>query len=132
MNLSLVGGDGKINSLTADHYEKMCKLIVGCKREKRVKGFKVQNVNDRETTASLNAIHKFFNSVRDSFFHLQFPRHGTKIKNMEATVPQSIIDSCSANHTDIIVRLLSESLHRLIFDDRNTIMGRQLLTCERK
>jgi len=125
---SLVGEDGKIDARKADFFENTTKV----KRGRREKGRKVTNNLELETKDSLNLIHKFFGAVRDSFFHLKFPNHGTKIRDMETSVPEYIVNECDKNHTDIIVRLIAESLHRLVFDDRDTIMGKELLTSERK
>ena len=117
----------------ADYFENVCKELTSpVKKGKREKGHKITNNLDLETKHSLNSIHKFFIAVRDSFFHLQFPKHGTKIRDIDTSVPEHIVNACNKNHADIIVCLIAECLHRLIFDDRETIMGKKLLTCERK
>jgi hypothetical protein len=51
---------------------------------------------------------------------------------METTVPENIIAESNGCSTDIIIRLLAGCLHRLVFDDRDSIMGKALMTRSRK
>lgn len=116
----------------ADYFEEACKLFTTTKRAKRVSGSKVPANESSQTNGTIKSIHNFFNDVRGQFFHADYPRNGTKIANMETTVPENIRAESNGCPTDIVIRLVAGCLHRLVFDDRDSIMGRALITRSRK
>ena len=81
-----------MDEIRADYFEKMCDLITNAKRPKRVKGFKLPAVDDLATADSLKAISSFFKDIRCQFFHPDYPKNGTKIRDLERTVPENIIE----------------------------------------
>ena len=112
----------------AEYFEKMCNLMQQPK-PKRLKGDKVGNGLDRDTSINLNMISKFFGIIREQFFHISYPKSGTILKDVEKHFPE--IDP-QTSHAQLIVKVISENLHRLVFDDRDSIMDKVLLTRERK
>ena len=129
---SLVDEYGRMDEVKAMKFETMCDLITTTKRQKRTKGSRVGSNLESNIVDALKAISEFFCDIRKQFFHRDFPKNGTKIKDMETTVPEQIREASNDCPTDIICRLIAGCLHRLVFDDRDRIMGKKLLTCERK